>query len=71
MRVKHPNKFMIGYFLELNPQLLSNFLFLIQMLALVLRHLFALFNQFDHTLRFDAEEFLEVFMFWLRASFGM
>lgn len=71
MRVERPNKFVIGYFLQLNPQLLSNFLFLIQMLALVLRHLFALFNQFYHTLRFDAEEFLKVFMFWFRASFGM
>ena len=71
MRVEHPNEFVIRYFLELYPQLLSNFLCPIQMLALVLRHLFALFNQFEHTLRFDAKELLEVFMFWLRASLGM
>ncbi len=71
MRVEHPNKFVIGYFLQLYPQLLSNFLFLVQMLALVLRHLFALFNHFDHTLRFDAKELLKIFMFWLRASFSM
>jgi hypothetical protein len=71
VRVEDPNEFVIGYFLQLYPQLLSNFLCPIQMLALVLRHLFALFNQFDHTLRFDAEQLLEFFMFWLRASLGM
>lgn len=71
MRVEHPNEFVIGYFLQLYPQLLSNFLCPIQMLALVLRHLFALFDQFYHTLRFDAKELLEVFMFWLRASLGL
>ena len=71
MRVEHPNKLVIADFLKLTSQLLSSLMFFIKMLALVLRHLFALFNQFDYALRFDSEEFLEVLIFWLRASFGM